>query len=59
MLSNHLTLTFSHRDQRSVLYICVSLAAQHVGYWYQLSKFHIYVLTYRIWLSVSDLLHSV
>ena len=40
VLSKHPTLTFSHRVQKSVLYICVSFS----GYHYHLSKFHIYVL---------------
>ena len=31
MLSNPPTLAFSHRVQKSVLYICVSSAALHVG----------------------------
>ena len=31
ILSNHPTLTFSHRVQKSVLYIRVSFAALHVG----------------------------
>ena len=31
VLSNHPTLTFSHRVQKSVLYICVSIAVLHIG----------------------------
>ena len=31
ILSNHPTLTFSHRVQKSVLYICVSFAVSHIG----------------------------
>ena len=31
ILSNHPTLAFSHRVQKSVLYICVSFAVLHVG----------------------------
>ena len=31
ILSNHPTLAFSHRVQKSVLYTCVSLAALHIG----------------------------
>ena len=31
ILSNHPTLTFSHRVQKSVCYICVSFAALHIG----------------------------
>ena len=40
---------------KSVLYICVSFAALQ----YYLSRFHIYALIYHIYLSLSDLLHSV
>ena len=31
ILSNHATLAFSHRVQKSVLYICVSFAVLHIG----------------------------
>ena len=31
ILSNQPTLTFSHRVQKSVLYICVSFAVAHIG----------------------------
>ena len=31
ILSNHCTLAFSHRVQKSVLYICVSFAVSHIG----------------------------
>ena len=31
ILSNHPTLTFSHRVQKTVLYICVSIAVSHTG----------------------------
>ena len=31
ILSNHLTLAFSHRVQKPVLYICVSFAVSHIG----------------------------
>ena len=31
ILSNHPTLTFSHRVQKSILYICVSFAISHIG----------------------------
>ena len=31
ILSNHPTLAFSHRVQKSVLYICVSFAVSHIG----------------------------
>ena len=33
ILSNHPTLAFSHILQKSVLYICVSFVAMHVGSW--------------------------
>ena len=31
ILSNHPTLTFSHRVQKSVLYLCVCFAVSHIG----------------------------
>ena len=31
ILSNHPTLAFSHRVQKSVLYICVSFSVSHIG----------------------------
>ena len=31
ILSNHPTLTFSHRVQKTVLYICVSFAVSHIA----------------------------
>ena len=31
LFSNHPTLAFSHRVQKSVLYICVSFAVSHIG----------------------------
>ena len=31
IFSNHPTLTFSHRVQKSVLYICVSISVLHIG----------------------------
>ena len=31
VLSDHPTLTFSHRVQKSVLYICVSFSVLHIG----------------------------
>ena len=31
ILSNHRTLAFSHRVQKSLLYICVSFAVSHTG----------------------------
>ena len=42
----HPTLAFSHRVQKSVLYICVSFSVLHIGLLLHLSKFHIYVLVY-------------
>ena len=59
ILSNHPTLTFSHRVQKSVLYIYVSFPVSHIGHHYYLSKSHIYVLIYCIGVFLSDLLHSV
>ena len=48
ILPNHRTLALSHRVQKTVLYICVSLLSCMQGYRYHLSKFHIYVLVYCI-----------
>ena len=59
VLSNHPTLAFSHRVQKSVLYICVSFAVSHIGSSLPFSKFHIYALIYYIGVFLSDLLHSV
>ena len=42
-----------------VLYICVSISALQTGRLYHFSRFHIHALTYYIWFSLSDLLHSV
>ena len=42
ILLNHPTLSLSHRVQKTVLYICVSLRSRLQGYRYLLSKFHIY-----------------
>ena len=58
ILSYHPTLAFFHIVQKSVLYICVSFAALHIGS-SLLSKLHIYALRYYIGVSLSDLLHSV
>ena len=54
ILSSHPTLTFYHRVQKSVLYICVSFAVSQ-GHHFHLSKFHIYALTYCIGVFLSDL----
>ena len=43
ILPNHPTLSLSHRVQKTVLYICVSLLSRTQGYCYHLSKFHIYI----------------
>ena len=56
ILPNHPTLTLCHRVQKTVLYICVSLAVSHTGYRYHLSKFHIYPLVYCIGVLLSGLL---
>ena len=47
ILPNHPTLALSHRVQKTVLYICVSLLSSIQGYCYHLSKFHIYALVYQ------------
>ena len=59
VLSDHPTLTFSHRVQKSVLYICVSFSVLHIGLSLHLFKFHIYALVYCIGLYLSGLLRSV
>ena len=59
ILSNHPTLTLSHRVSKTVLYICVSFAVSHTGLSLHLSKFHIYGLVYCIGVFLSGLLHSV
>ena len=56
---NYPTLSLSYRVQKTVLYICVSFAVSHTGYWYHLSKFHIDALVYWIGVFLSGLLHSV
>ena len=58
ILSNHPTLAFSHRVQKSVPYICISFAVSHIQSSLPFSKFHIYVLIYCIGVFLSDLLHS-
>ena len=59
VLSNHPTLAFSHRVQKSVLYICIPFTALHIWSSLPSSKFHIYASIYCIGVSLSDLLHSV
>ena len=41
ILPNHPVLSLSHRVQKTVLYLCVSLLSQIHGYRYHLSKLHI------------------
>ena len=53
ILSSHPTLAFSHRVQKSVLYICVFFVVLHCCH---LSYFHIYALIYCIHVFLSDLL---
>ena len=53
LLSNHPTLAFSHRVQKSLLLSRIQ------GYHYHLSKFHIYALIYCIGVFLSDLLPSL
>ena len=59
ILPNHPTLALSHRVQKTVLYICVSLLSRIQGYRYHLSKFHINALVCCIGVFLSGLLHSV
>ena len=60
ILSEHPTLTFSHRVPKSVLYICVSLSVLHIGLLLPSFKIpYIYVLVYCIGVYLSGLLHSV
>jgi len=59
IFSNHPTFAFSHRVQKSVLYICVFFAVSDIGHCYYVSKFHIYALIYCIGVFLSNLLHSV
>ena len=59
ILPYHPALTLSHRVQKTVLYICVSLLSHIQGYHYHLSKFHIYVLVYCIGVFLCGLLYSV
>ena len=47
-------------EPKRLLYTSMSLLLSHIqGYRYHLSKFHIYVLVYRIGVFHSGLLHSV
>ena len=50
---------FSHRAQKSVLYILSLLLSLISGHHYHLSKVHICVVIYCIVIFLSDLLHSV
>ena len=59
VLSEHPTLAFSHRVQKSILYICVSFSVLHIGLSLDLFKFYIYALVYCIGLYLYGLLHSV
>ena len=56
ILSNHATLTFFHRVQKSSLYICVSSAALHIGslllsFWIPYVCINIQHLCFSFWLS--------
>ena len=56
ILSNHPTLTFSHWVQKSVLYICISFAALHVGslipsFYIPYICFNIQCLSFSFWLT--------
>ena len=64
----HVSMPFSHTIPRSpspteskrLFYTSVSLLLSCIqGHCYHLSKFHIYVLVYRIAVFLSDLLHSI
>ena len=48
ILSDLPTLAFSHRVQKTILYICVSFAVSHIWLSLPSSKFHMYVLVYYI-----------
>ena len=56
ILSNHSILAFS-QSPKSVLYICDSFAASHMGHHCHHSKFHMYELTYCISVFLSDIWH--
>ena len=50
----------SPTESKRLFYTCVSLLLSRIqGYRYHFSKFHIYVLVYRIGIFLSGLLHSV
>ena len=69
IVSFHVTLSISltlsllpttpHHVHKSVLYVGFSIAALQIISSYHLSRFHIYALVYDIYISHSDLLHSV
>ena len=44
ILPNHPTLSLSHRVQKTVLYICISLAVSHTGLKYKKKIIKIYIL---------------
>lgn len=52
ILSNHHILSFSHWVQKSILCVCVTFAALHIGSSEHLSKFHVYALISSIFLSL-------
>ena len=53
----HPTLALAHRVQKTIQYICFSLAVSHTGL--LLPSFYIYALVYCICVLLSGLLHSV
>ena len=55
----HLTFSFPCCTHKSALYLCVSIPALQIGSSVHFSWFHIYVLIYDVYCSLSDLLHSV
>ena len=59
VLSNHPTLAFSHRVQKSVLYICISFTALHKWSSLPSSKFHIYASIFCIGVPLSDWLYCI
>ena len=59
ILSNHSILAFSHRVQKTDLYIMSLLLSRIQGYCYHLSKFHICMFIYCIGVFLFDLPHCV